>query len=75
MVEFSNAVKKFIPQADIQIGPGPDYIGLGTAYYSVFDISRATEQLGYQPKFDFEAGVYDYIETMKRLNIKPQYTP
>ena len=37
----------------------------------IFNIDRAREELGYAPQYDLEAGIGDYIETMKRLAIKP----
>jgi UDP-glucose 4-epimerase len=37
----------------------------------VMDIERAKKELGYRPQYDLEAGARDYIESMKRLGIKP----
>ena len=75
LVDFADAVKKVCPAADIQIGPGLDYLGIQYNTYCVFDVSRAREELGFTPAFDFEAATEDYIETMDRLNISPMYTP
>ena len=72
--DVANAIKKIYPEAVFNIGPGLDYIGFGKAY-SVFDISRARDELGYHPKFTMEDGVRDYVETMKRFNIELTYTP
>ena len=73
--DFANAVKKIYPRADIEIGPGLDYLMKHYNTYSVFDISRAKKELGFSPQFDVEKGVVDYIEMMNRLDIKPTYTP
>ena len=75
LLDFANAVKKIYPRADIEIGPGLDYLMKHYNTYSVFDISRAKKELGFSPQFDVEKGVVDYIEMMNRLDIKPTYTP
>lgn len=72
--DFARAVQARIPGAILDIGPGLDYMGVG-AYYSVFDCQRAKEDLGYEPMYDLEAGVADYIATMERLGLAPQPTP
>jgi UDP-glucose 4-epimerase len=74
IVDFARAIQKRFPGAAIEIGPGLDYMNVG-AYYSVFDCSRAKKDLGYEPKFDLQAGVADYVETMERLGLEPAYTP
>jgi nucleoside-diphosphate-sugar epimerase len=75
LLEFANAVKKIYPKADIEIGPGLDYLMKHYNTYSIFDISRARKELGFSPQYDVEKGVVDYIEMMNRLNINPTYTP
>ncbi|MFH1491059.1 MAG: NAD(P)-dependent oxidoreductase [Pseudomonadota bacterium] len=75
LVDFSEAVKKVFPGADVRIGPGLDYLGVDYNTYSVFDVSRAKEELGFSPEFDFEKAVEDYKETLNRLNIRPAYSP
>ncbi len=73
MREFADAVQRVIPGASFEIGPGLDYFGLGVPYYCIYDISRARRELGYEPEYDLEKGVRDYVETMYRLKIAPQY--
>ncbi len=75
LLDFAEAVKKIYPKADIEIGPGLDYLMKGYNTYSVFDISRAQKELGFVPQYGIESGIADYIEMMNRLNIKPTYTP
>lgn len=72
--DMVNAVRKIYPDAVFEIGPGLDHLGSGNRYY-VLDISRARDELGYSPKYSLEEGVRDYVETMKRLRIKPTYSP
>jgi UDP-glucose 4-epimerase len=71
MREFANAVRRVIPNATIEVGAGLDYYGSGIPYYSVYDISRARQQLAFTPRFDMEAGVRDYVDTMRRLGLVP----
>ena len=52
---------------NIKIGPDLDYMGTGK-FYGVYDISRAREELGYDPQYNLEDGIRDYIKTMGRLN-------
>lgn len=75
LLDFAREVKRIYPKADIEIGPGLDYLMKGYSTYSVYDISRAEEELGFHPQYDIDKGIEDYIEMMHRLNIKPTYTP
>lgn len=60
----------------ITIGPGLDYLRRRrTNRYSVFNIERAGKELGYSHGYDLESGVRDYVETMRRLDIKPVVPP
>jgi nucleoside-diphosphate-sugar epimerase len=34
---------------------------------SVYDISRARDELGYAPQYDLERGIADYLESLERL--------
>ncbi len=57
------------PGLNFQERPGKDLL------YSVFNIDRARKELGYSPRYDLEAGVRDYIEWMRRLDIEPVVLP
>ncbi len=72
--DVANAIRKIYPRAAFDIGPGLDYIGFGRAY-CLFDISKANDELSYYPQFTLEDGIRDYVETMKKLNIEPTYSP
>jgi len=61
-VDFAQAVKTFLPQAQIQIGPGLDYLMRGYLNYCIFDISRARADLGYEPRYDLAKGIRNYID-------------
>jgi UDP-glucose 4-epimerase len=75
LLDFAAAVRKIYPRAEIEIGPGPDFLMKNYNTYCVYDISRAKKELGYEPRYDVERGVSDYIEMMGLLKIQPTYTP
>jgi UDP-glucose 4-epimerase len=75
LLDFRDAVRKVFPEAVIEVGPGLDYLCRKYDTYSVYDISRARSELGFEPKYDLMRGVADYIEMMKLLRIEPTYTP
>jgi UDP-glucose 4-epimerase len=59
------AVEQVLPEVDVTIGPGLDYMGVGPAY-SVQDISHARERLGYAPRFNLIQAVADYVQERER---------
>jgi UDP-glucose 4-epimerase len=59
--EFATVVRELFPGSDIEVGQGLDYWEMGKQYYSVLDVSRAREQLGFTPKFSLKEGVLDYV--------------
>jgi len=64
--DFANEVKRLIPEADIQIGPGLGF--LEEPRSAVLDITRAQQDLGFYPRFTLKNAVEDYIETLKQLS-------
>ena len=68
--DFANAIKEILPKATFDIGPG-----LSESGYCILDISKAENELGYQPRFTLEEGIRDCVKSMKRLNISPVSTP
>lgn len=68
--DFARAVRRHLPNADIEIGPGLNYFGSPTSSYGIYDISRAERELGYKPQFDVERGVADYLESLARLKMR-----
>ena len=65
--EFLEAASKLFPSHKIELGPGPSKLGRSKQSYCVFDISAAKKHLGYEPAYDVEKGVRDYVETLDRL--------
>src|SRR5690606_24031989 len=65
--QFADAVRALYPSADIEIGPGLDYWGMGKQYYSVLDPTRAREQLRFTPRFSLKDGIRDYVRILDAL--------
>ncbi len=63
---------KFTNVLSQEVGPG---MGGPLEVCSILSIDRAKKELGYSPKYDLEAGVIDYVDTMRRLDIKPVVLP
>ena len=62
-------VRNIFKGAPIEISSGPPTPSMSN--HCVFNIDRARRELGYHPQYDLEASIRDYIETMRRLDIKP----
>lgn len=67
--DFAEAVEAAVPGADIRVGGGLDYLGFGRIYGRM-DIGRAREQLGYEPRYDLSAGVRDYVDETRKLDLE-----
>jgi len=65
--DFAEEVKRLIPAANIQIGPGLHYAGGLSQSYCIYDITRAREDLGYSPQFTLRKTVEDYIKTLEQI--------
>jgi UDP-glucose 4-epimerase len=65
--EFLAASAKLFPNHKIHLGPGPSKLGRSKQSYCVFDISAAERNIGYEPAFDVDRGVRDYVATLERL--------
>jgi nucleoside-diphosphate-sugar epimerase len=65
--DVARVIRKYLPHADIEIGPGLNFLGMPYPASSVYDISRARDELGYAPQYDLERGIADYLESLERL--------
>lgn len=63
------SLNKIFGEVPIEVGPG--LVEISSQAPFIFNIDRARRELGYSPQYDLEAGVRDYIEEMRRLDIKP----
>jgi UDP-glucose 4-epimerase len=59
--ELADAIKRTIPEAEFSIGPGLDYMDAPEQWYGPLDNSRARAELGFEPAFDLDSMVADYI--------------
>ncbi len=73
--DFAVTTKKRYPTFEANIGPGLNHTGSKNPSYSIYDISRAKKELGYNPQCDIDTGVSRYVEAMERLKITPTYVP
>ena len=68
--DFADVLKRMFPEAKIDIGSGLDFREGYKQSYCVFDIAKAREQLGYEPQYDLERGIGDYVESIRRLGLE-----
>ena len=74
MRKVAETVGKVIPGTHVEFGEAADYYGAGFMYNYIFDISRAREDLGYEPDYLLEDGIRDYVSTFGKFNLKPVAT-
>ena len=67
--DFSRVLRRHFPNADIEIGPGLNFLGSAHPMAAVYDIGRARSELGYKPQYDLESAIADYLESMSRLDL------
>lgn len=63
--DIADAIRVRIPAADIAIGPGLDFMDLGSIY-PLYDLTKARTILGYEPAFDLNRAVEDYLANRTR---------
>jgi UDP-glucose 4-epimerase len=68
--DFARVIHRHIPDARIDIGPGLNFLNLPFSTYSIYDISRAREELGYRPHYSLEDGIADYLDSLKWLKAR-----
>ncbi len=61
--EFTEAVKKVAPSTQVDLQPGQGPRQRTNAYMK---ITRMREDVGYQPQYDLERGVADYIDWLRK---------
>ena len=75
LIDFAQAARNVFPAFEFDIGPGLDHTGIGFNFYSIYDTSRAKNELGFASRFSIGGAVEDYIDTMKKLEIEPTFVP
>jgi len=67
--DFERVIKRHIPNAVMEDGPGLNFYGFPYPATSIYDITRAREELGYKPEYDLEKGITDYLASLKTLGV------
>ena len=60
--DFVKAAQKLYPDFKGEIAGGLDNARIGFQFYSVYDISRAREELGFEPQYDLDKAVAEYVK-------------
>ena len=69
--QFADAIRETYPNAEIEIGPGTQYLHPATTGHCVMDVSRARDELGFAPRYDERTMVPAYIAMMERQGLEP----
>jgi UDP-glucose 4-epimerase len=51
----------------MEIGGGLNFYGFAYPATAVYDITRARAELGYEPQYDLEKGIADYLASLEQL--------
>ena len=74
LAHAAEVLTRLVPGAEVEVGPGLDY-GTGSGRYCIFDISRARAELGYEPEYDHEAGIRDYLDVLAAREVAAGTAP
>jgi UDP-glucose 4-epimerase len=67
--DFETVIRRHIPNAMMEIGPGLNFFNFPYPATGIYDISRARDELGYRPEYDLDQGIADYLQSLKRLGV------
>lgn len=70
--DFAEAVRAAVPGAQIEVGPGLDPRGLGPRGYFQMDITRARQEIGYEPRYTPMSAVQDWVDWTHKLELRPE---
>jgi UDP-glucose 4-epimerase len=65
--DLADAVRRALPEADITIGPGLNYMNAPEAWYGPLDNELARRELGFEARYALDDLVVDYIRQARRL--------
>ena len=68
--DLAVAIRKRISGARITIGPGDNFLGMPYPAHGVYDVSRARNELGFEPQYDFERAVADYVASLEHMRAR-----
>ncbi len=64
--DLADAIRKVSPDFSVELPPGRNPDGPGVVAYQ--DITRLREDTGYEPRFDIDTGIADYIAWLRAGN-------
>ena len=73
--DVARAVRKYFPDASIEIGPGLNFFGNGPNYSGLLSNRRAVADLGLRAQADLDVTIDRYYEAMRRLRLGPFAAP
>ena len=65
--DFAAVLRRKIPGADIEIGPGLNFLGTPYQPHGIYDVNRAREELGFKAEYDLERAIDDYLGSLKHM--------
>jgi UDP-glucose 4-epimerase len=65
--DFAAAIRRIVPGAQVDVGPGLDPMnyGEGTPYYMAIDGSRFEAEFGWRARYDLDGAIEHYYELVK----------
>jgi nucleoside-diphosphate-sugar epimerase len=66
--DIAAVVRKRFPRAEIEIGPGDNFLGMPYPPHGVYDTTRARNELGFKSEYNIDRAIADYIESLKRMS-------
>jgi UDP-glucose 4-epimerase len=67
LTDIAAVVRKHLPGAEIEIGPGDNFLGMPYPPHGVYDVSRARNELGFEAEYNVERAIADYIVSLERM--------
>jgi UDP-glucose 4-epimerase len=65
--DIAAVVRRRLPRAVIEIGPGDNFLGMPYPPHGVYDVTRARNELGFTPEYDIDRAIADYIASLERM--------
>ncbi|ROS44641.1 NAD-dependent epimerase/dehydratase family protein [Amycolatopsis thermoflava] len=65
MHDFADAIRRVIPGAALDVGPGLNPMQMPDSYYMALDGTRMEEEFGWQPRYDPHRAIRHYYELVR----------
>jgi UDP-glucose 4-epimerase len=65
MSDFAAAIRRVIPGAALDVGPGLNPMKMEDSYYMALDGTRMKEEFGWRPRYDLDRAIRHYYEVVK----------